>query len=119
MKDMKDISASAQEALEHARDKAFGKVKPGILEPLKSVSVSPIMAWYFEKQKSPKKQKVSVLNDAAGAIEKKFNEIQNGLDAIGEAMKPFLEVTNVPYVSICFDLTDGYSALNHGPWFII
>ena len=30
MKDMKDISASAQEALEHARDKAFGKVKSGI-----------------------------------------------------------------------------------------
>lgn len=44
MKDMKDISASAQEALEHARDKAFGKVKPGILEPLKSVPVNPIMA---------------------------------------------------------------------------
>ena len=33
MKDMKDISASAQEALEHARDKAFGKVKSGIQEP--------------------------------------------------------------------------------------
>ena len=46
-------------------------------------------------KKIPKKQKVSVLNDAAGAIEKKFNEIQNGLDAIGEAMKPFLEVSNV------------------------
>ena len=46
-------------------------------------------------EKIPKKQKVSVLNDAAGAIEKKFNEIQNGLDAIGEAMKPFLEVSNV------------------------
>ena len=44
MKDMKDISASAQEALEHARDKAFGKVKPGILEPLKSVPVSPNLA---------------------------------------------------------------------------
>ena len=51
-------------------------------------------------RKNPKKQKVSVLNDAAGAIEEKFNEIQNGLDAIGEAMKPFLEVRNVPYVSI-------------------
>lgn len=46
MKDMKDISASAQEALEHARDKAFGKVKLGIL---KSVTGSPIMAWCFEK----------------------------------------------------------------------
>ena len=56
MKDMKDISASAQEALEHARDKAFGKVKPGILEPLKSVPVSPIMAWYFEKQKFGQEQ---------------------------------------------------------------
>ena len=32
MKDMKDISASAQEALEHARDKAFGKVKAGVYE---------------------------------------------------------------------------------------
>ena len=46
-------------------------------------------------EKIPKKQKVSVLNDAAGAIEEKFNEIQNGLDAIGEAMKPFLEVCTV------------------------
>ena len=54
----------------------------------------------YPRRKIPKKQKVSVLNDAAGAIEKKFNEIQNGLDAIGEAMKPFLEVPNVPYVSI-------------------
>ena len=57
MKDMKDISASAQEALEHARDKAFGKVKPGILEPLKSVPVNPIMAWYFEKQNPQKSKK--------------------------------------------------------------
>ena len=54
----------------------------------------------YPQRKIPKKQKVSVLNDAAGAIEKKFNEIQNGLDAIGEAMKPFLEVSNLPYVSI-------------------
>ena len=61
-------------------------------------------------EKIPKKQKVSVLNDAAGAIEEKFNEIQNGLDAIGEAMKPFLEVRDVPYVSISvFDV-------NIEPW---
>ena len=37
------------------------------------------------------------MNDAAGEIERKFHEIKNGLDAIGEAMKPFLEVKHLSF----------------------
>ena len=47
MKDMKDISASAQEALEHARDKAFGKVKAGVRWIVVRTTRSSCLVWNF------------------------------------------------------------------------